>query len=433
VTDSRQRLGLLPPRVLPLLYFAAARVALLAALLVIALEPTIAAGFFYQPRLIAAVHLVTLGWLTFSIYASLYIVGPLALRIALPARAVDYVACGVAIAGLTAAIGRFWQNDMTAAGAWASFVLPAAVLLAARLWRRLRQAPVQPAVKLHIALAFANFFAAAALGVTLGLDRSRDLLPGPPLASLYVHAHLAAVGWIGLMAVGIGYRLFPMVLPAAMPEGRSLYLSAALLESGLVMLGAGLLLGLPRLVPAAAVAIAAGFAAFLAHVRRMLRLRRPPPVTLPRPDYGAMQAIAALGWLAVAMAFGLYLSVAPMSPLTLRLSVAYGAIALIGFFAQLVAGMQFRILPFFAWYWAFANSGFKGPVPNPHEMPIKDLQRTCFYLWLAGVPLLALGEAWPLPRLVSAGAWLLVLAAAAGAIDAAAVASYAFRSRPHGS
>jgi hypothetical protein len=433
-TDDRQgaaalaaRLRLLPPRALPLAYFGVARVAFLGALLALAWEPTIAAGFFYHPRLIAAVHLVTIGWLTFSIYGSLYIVGPLALRIALPAGIADYVACGAAAVGLMGAVSRFWRNEILTAGWWAALVLPAAVLLAARLWRTLRVAPVQPAVKLHIALAFANFFVAASLGVVLGLDRSRDLLPATTLANVYAHAHLAAVGWVGLMAIGIGYRLFPMVLPAAMPEGRSLYLSAALIQAGVLLLSGGLLLRIPVLVAPAALLIAGGFAAFLVHVRRMLAQRRPPPVAMRWPDYGALQAIASLSCLAVALLLGLFLAVAPVSELTIRLSLAYGVFSLIGFFAQLVAGMEYRLLPFLAWYWAFANTRFKGPVPNPHEMPLGGVQRACFYLWLAGVPLVALGAAWPLPRLVSAGASLLVLGVAAGAIDAAAIASYAFR------
>jgi hypothetical protein len=60
-------------------------------------------------------------------------------------------------------------------------------------------------------------------------------------------------------------------------------------------------------------------------------------------------------------------------------------------------------------------------------MPIPGLQRTAFFLWLAGVPLLAAGAAWPQPRIVTAGAWLVLLAVAAGGIDAAAIASTAFR------
>ena len=44
-----------------------------------------------------------------------------------------------------------------------------------------------------------------------------------------------------MMVVGLSYRLIPMMLPAAMPTGRRLYLSAILIESGLFALMAALL------------------------------------------------------------------------------------------------------------------------------------------------------------------------------------------------
>jgi hypothetical protein len=421
------RLRLLPPKFLPIVYFTAARVAVMVALLAVALDPTVAAGYFYHPRLIAIVHLVTIGWLTFSIYGSLYIVGPFAMRIALPTSWPDYVVCVAAVVGLVAAVGRFWQNDIATGGWWAALVLPAAVWLAIRILSALRASPVQRGVTAHLALAFLNFFAAAALGVTLGIDRARNLLPAPTLSNLSAHAHLAAVGWVGLMAVGVGYRLFPMVLPAAMPSGRSLYVSVVLIQAGVLASAAGWLLQRGWLVPAGAACIGGGFLAFLLHVRWMLARQKPRPPALPSPDFGALQALCALVCLALAIAMGVYLAVAPMTPLTVRLTLAYGIVGLIGFFAQLVAGMEYRLLPYFAWYWAFANTRFKGPVPSPHEMPIPGVQRAAFFLWLAGVPLLAVGAAWPLPRLVSAGAWLILLAIAAGGIDAAAIVSHAFR------
>jgi hypothetical protein len=48
----------------------------------------------------ALVHLVTLGWLTFSIFGAMYIVAPLALRTTMPVRRGDYVAYAAALTGL---------------------------------------------------------------------------------------------------------------------------------------------------------------------------------------------------------------------------------------------------------------------------------------------------------------------------------------------
>ena len=77
-----------------------------------------------------------------------------------------------------------------------------------------------------------------------------------------------------MMVVGVGYRMLPMVLPSAIPEGKSVYVSAVLLEIGVV----GLFLTLvsrERWVPFFALVIAGGVAAFLGHVVWMKRHSRP--------------------------------------------------------------------------------------------------------------------------------------------------------------
>jgi hypothetical protein len=56
----------LPPRLLPVLCFGAAHVALALAFGVVALDPRGVSGFFYHSRMLGIVHLVTLGWITAS-------------------------------------------------------------------------------------------------------------------------------------------------------------------------------------------------------------------------------------------------------------------------------------------------------------------------------------------------------------------------------
>lgn len=431
MTDSRHsRLALLPPRVLPLLYYAVARLALLTALLAVAVDPTAVAAFFYHARMLAVVHLVTLGWLTCSIVGSLYIVGPFALRIALAAGKLDYLAWLLASGGTAGVVSGFWWNTPAWVGWSGMLFLPAIAIAGGRTLLALRGAKVQPAVRLHITLAVVNFFVAAGAGIAIAFDKVHHVLPGSLLANVFAHAHLAAIGWVAMMAVGVGYRLFPMVLPAAMPEGRALYASAVLLQAGALLIGTGLVLARSSVTLAGAIATTLGFAAFLARVRGMLASRRPPPAARPWPDYGAWQSLAAVVFLALSVVVGDYLVLAPMSPWTLRVAAAYGVLGLVGFFSQLVAGMEYRLLPYFAWYWAFANTNFEGPVANPHEMPLPGVQAVAFYLWLGGVPVLAAGFLQASPALVAAGAWSLVAAVTIGAIDAIAISAHAFARAP---
>ncbi|HET6196100.1 MAG TPA: hypothetical protein VFE12_10110, partial [Acetobacteraceae bacterium] len=263
------------------------------------------------------------------------------------------------------------------------------------------------------------------LGTLIGFDKVYHFLPGFVLANVFAHAHLAAIGWASMMVVGVAYRLLPMVLPAAMPHGPTLWISAVLLELGVSGLFVTLLRQ-GRLAWIFALMVIGGFAAFFSRVVWMLRRPRTRPPGLRLPDPAVLHAGASFLWLAVASALGVWLTLAPSSSNTLRVAMAYGVFGLVGFLAQMVVGMEGRLLPMFAWYWAFANTGGKGPVPSPHAMSWRAAQELVFVLWLFGVPALAGGLALDAVPFVRAGAWCLLTATVVDAANAARILRHAF-------
>jgi hypothetical protein len=416
-----------PPRLLPIMYFGVAHVSLAIACAAVALDPRGVAGFFYHSRMLAIVHLVTLGWITASILGSLYIVGPIALRVWLPARAIDYTAFALFTTGVGGMVGHFWlgaDNGMAYSAATAA----AGILIAgAAIVRRLIGAALPPAITSHIVLAFANVAVAAAAGVLIGFDKVYHFLPGFVLANVFAHAHLAAIGWASMMVVGVGYRLLPMVLPAAMPRGRSLWASAMLLEIGVMGLFVSLLVR-SRLTALFGAVLISGFAAFLSHVVWMVRHPRTRPPGLRAPDPAVWHAVAAFGSLIVASTLGLWLAIAESTSASLRIAMVYGVFGLLGFLAQMVVGMEGRLLPIFAWYWAYANTEYKGPVRSPHEMPWRDGQQLVFVLWVFGVPALAGGLAFDAIPFVAGGAWLLFVAVLFDTATVIGIVRHAFAS-----
>ncbi len=416
----------LPPRLLPVLYFAVAHAALALAFGAVALDPRGVSGFFYHARILAIVHLVTLGWITASILGSLYIVGPIALRVWFPARWPDYTAFALVVIGIAGMVGHFWLQEYGGM-AWSAATVGTGILVAGVcIVRRLPDAQLPRAVSAHIGLAFVNILAAAVTGVLIGFDKVYHFLPGFVLATVFAHAHLAAIGWATMMVVGIAYRLLPMVLPSAMPHGASLWLSALFLQVGVSGLFVSLLIR-GRYSWLFALVIVAGLAAFLSHVAWMLRRPRPRPPGLRSPDPAVWHAAASFASLAVASVLGLWLTIAEPSATTLRVAMAYGVFGLVGFLAQMVVGMEGRLLPIFAWYWAYANTGFKGPVPSQHEMPWRTGQELVFVLWLFGVPALAGGLAFDAIPFVRAAAWSLLAATVLDTLNVARILRHAFQ------
>jgi hypothetical protein len=99
---------------------------------------------------------------------------------------------------------------------------------------------------------------------------------------------------------------------------------------------------------------------------------------------------------------------------------------LVGFLAQIVVGMEGRLLPVFAWYWAYANSGFKGTVTSQHQMSWRGGQELVFVLWLFGVPALAGGLAFDAVPFVRAAAWSLLAATLIDSVNVARILRHAF-------
>ena len=411
---------MMPARWVPLLYFAFAHATLATAFALLAFRTSSLAGFFYHPRMLAVVHLVTLGWISASILGAVYVIGPLAFRMPLPARRGDYAAFAGFSIGVTGMSSHFWI-DSPRGTAWAAGLVAAAMThVAARGLAGLRRAPVPAEARLPMALAFLNMIAAAGLGLLAAVHKVAPVARVAQLDLVYAHAHLAALGWGAMMVVGAGYRMLPMILPAAMPRGRVAYASAVLLEAGVGGLVAGFLTGGRGLWIAAPLTVA-GLAAFLSRVVWMLRHRKPAPAELRRPDWATAHALQAMICLLAACGLGLYLAVAERSEATLALSNVYGVLALVGFLSQIVVGVESRILPLFAWLWGFADRAHAEMPPSLHAASLRPLQALVFLLWTAGVPLLAFGLGTGRMTALTLGAGALLAAVVAGLVNAVVV------------
>ena len=417
-----------PARSIALLYLATAHLALGIACAVAGLWPQAIAGFFYHSWMVGVVHLVTLGWITFSIFGAMFLVAPLALRTAMPARRSDYIAYAAAVIGLVGMVGHFWISEFRGMAWSAGLVTGSVMWMTARIIRVIRHAPIQPFTKRLIILACANIWVAATTGLLIAADKTLHFLPGFVLANVFAHAHLAALGWATLMVLGVGSRLLPMILPAKMPPaGRSAAAAVILLEIGVWGLFGALLLR-SRWAVIFGLTFACGLATCGTQIVWTIRHRVPKPRGASSPDLSVGHTASAGLWLIVATIIGIALLWLPTTPGTLRLAAAYGVAGLVGFLAQMVAAMEARLLPMAAWFWAYADSRYQVAPQSPHAMRDRSLQAIVFGGWTIGVPALAAGMALESADLVGVGAWSLFAAVAVAAIDTTFVVAHTFRS-----
>jgi hypothetical protein len=396
---SSARRAFLPSPTLPLAYFAGAHLALATAMAALIVRPGLPGAFHYHPRAIALVHLITLGWISGSILGALYIVGPLALGAPVRATHLDALACVSYWLGAVGVVAAFWTGRYDVLPPASLLVLVPLAFVGARMTRALWRSRTPFGVCLHIVLAFINIIGAGVAGLALAGNRVTGDLPWPPMSLALAHGHLAVLGWAIMMIFGVAYRLIPMFVPAAMPSGPALGISAVLLESGTLGLSVALITGMPLLPWVSCVT--AAFVSFFVQIRRIVRQRRARPAELPARDWSTWQTHVAFFYLLLTAGVGIRLGVGETGS---ALAWVYGVGGLLGFVSQLVVGIQGRLLPLHAWYRSMDRRHGLPPGVSVHRLIEPRFALVIFVLWLIGVPVLLAGLATGRHVFVAAGA-----------------------------
>lgn len=358
-----------------LLYFA------LGAIGLVVVAPELAHGRFYLPRVVAIVHLFTLGWIVTSIFGALCQFLPVA--VGRPIRSVRLahasfaaqalgVACFV-IALLSGNTSLLLVGGFALTLAFASFGLNlAATLLGARersftFWA--------------LAAATVSLLATPAYGLVL-VFYLRDGGLADPFRTMAEHAHIAIVGFVLIVMVGVAHRLMPMFLLTHGVSERPAWAALALLFGSALLLNVHHVGGAARVVAAGALGCA-GVVALLVQAALFYRHRKRRAI-----DPGMSLAAAGLVGLAIAVAlapFALTRGTSDLRLLTTYFTVLLGAISLF------VAGHYYKIVPFLVWNHRYGPMLGKRKVPKVAELYSEKIAFADAALLVSGLAGLAIG------------------------------------------
>jgi hypothetical protein len=384
-------------------HFAASAIYLLAGTIgLVWIAPELARGQYISPHVAGITHLFTLGWLTTTIFGALCQSLPVALGSPLPwPRLADLgfwvYAPGVAVFAFGVAtenpVIRMIGVLLVAAG-----ILVIVSNLAAGLIRATRRDVTWAAV----AIALTFLLSTLALGLVLVHNLETGFVAAARLRVLATHLHVALVGWILVMIVGVSHRLLPMFLLAHGGDTRWTRPALALLASGVVVLAAGLLAAQPVASWLGLILIEGGIVCFLrqAYAFYRVRVRR-------KLDAGLRFAATALAFLLVTA--GLAPAVLAIGATHPHLAVIYLVTGLLGGIVLYVVGFFYKIVPLLAWTGRFRGRMGKGPVPTVAQMYSARLAYGQLGAMAIGVIALAAGIAIGQVHVVRCGAVLYLI------------------------
>ena len=294
--------GLSP--LIPLGYFACAEAAFVAGALGTAWLAPELAGHYYHPQVLALTHTITLGWITMAIMGATYQLVPVVLERPIWSERIARWQLGIVAVAVTGMVAHFYL------GTWPGLAAATAMLAAgiglyllnlAVTFRGLGRGFGGSSLRLFtpwtatarlMAMGFAGLALTTLFGLSLAANHLVRFLPGEFFPTVHAHLHLALLGWVTPMMLGVSARVYPMFLlaPATDPWTARLQVWAVALGVPALVLG---LLGVPGLTLIGTLAVAAAALVHGSWVIRMVRARQRPDL-----DWGLRFTITATAFLA---------------------------------------------------------------------------------------------------------------------------------------
>jgi hypothetical protein len=366
---------------LPLGFLSAAALAFTTAALALPWLADELAGHYYHPRLIALTHTLTLGWITLTILGASYQLIPIVLERPVWSERLGRWELGLTALGVIGIVGHaalaswpglVWSAGLVAAGVAAHIVNTALTLRGLSRWTF---------TAVLLTMGFAGLLLTTAFGAALGLEHVRAFLPGDFYARLHAHVHLALLGFVLPVVLGVSAHVYPLFLLAPRPGRRVVALQAWGLGLGApaVVLG---LLAAPALAAVGALAVAVVVGAHVTWSVGLLRASRRPSI-----DWALRFLVAGAVYLAAAAPLGVALAFDVVSGP--RWALAYGVVVLGGWASLTIVGMMLKIVPFLVWYRVYSPLAGRAPVPSLADLRWPTTEAVAFVALTAGVAALA--------------------------------------------
>ncbi|MGB8682737.1 MAG: hypothetical protein WCD12_07635 [Candidatus Binatus sp.] len=299
------------------------------------------AVFFYQIKPLALVHTFTLGWITAAMMGVMYRYVPALTHRPIPFPRMAFAQFVLYVFGVVGMIVHFaiglWLGLWTVAIVVVISILTFAAEMIPCLWPSAGSGVAETGMLLSVCF----LVLAAAIGLTLGIDKTYDFLGGSVLTNLASHVHFAALGWVTLTICAVSYRMIPaFLLPKEKLPPAAIWQLYAL-TIGVIGLGVTLLIRAPG-VAFWSILIAASLLAYIFTIGRLVRTRRMPL------DWTSRHAICGVAWLIVAIATGLVLTVTGADgEYSSRIAAAYGVTGILGWISNFIIGMSYQLFPGF--------------------------------------------------------------------------------------
>ncbi len=437
-----------PSVALPLMFTMTGLLALGAGVAWLALQPGILANYHYNQSVIAATHLMVLGWICTVVMGAMYQLVPVALETKLYSEGLARWQYAFHVAGFVGMVCMFRVWNMKQVGHFGSVLAVGVGLFVYNIARTLWRVPKWNVTATAVSAALAWISLTILLGLTMAAAKSINPYESGPspsgavgvlvhglnlvavslthfdaIQTMHAHAHLGGVGFFTMLIVGVSYKLIPMFTLSELQSRRRAVCSVALLNLGLAGSFVTILLG-SRLKLAFALVVVAALTIYGWELRAILRARKRRAL-----DWGvkyfltAVALLLPLSMLAVALSW----PDLPSNTFTGQLENVYGFLGLIGVVTFAIIGMLYKIVPFLVWFGRYSRQIGRAQVPALADLYSARLQALGYWAWLAGLAATGAATAFSSERGIRVGAGFLLLGVVTLALNVSKMLAHFFK------
>jgi hypothetical protein len=339
-------------------------------------------GHYFNPRLLAITHVCALGWATLIIFGAAYQLIPVIFETELYCYKLPWVSLLFYLSGLGLLVRSFWIFDP------GIFMQAGSILLLAGIGLFVLQVVLTSKKAASNGNIYQEFMVTsciwllgtAILGLLLVFNFRYAFLPKDHLQFLKLHAHMGIGGWFLLLIMGVSAKLIPMFLVSRIQNEKRLKMSYYMVNLALILfLFDTYLFGINFKTYLILIILIAGIISFGLYITECVKTRLKKHIDLPMAN--TFLSLALLTTAVMALPAIIYYQLKG-DAISLKLSMIYGSLLLMGWITSIILGQAFKTLPFLVWVNRYEDLAGKTKVPQPADLYNKALLRFQTYLFL---------------------------------------------------
>lgn len=341
-------------------------------------------GHYFNPKLLALVHLTTLGWISMIIFGALYQLVPVVLDVKLHNEKLAKINFYIYGLSIIIFVFAFWEmyNKTLLFQIGGSLMFTSIALFSYNIMMSAFNAKRKLIAAKFIISSIFWFFTTAVFGLILVFQLTTSFLEINHLQFLKAHAHFGIIGWFLLLIIGVSSRLIPMFLVTHNLNEKKLSFALYIINIGLLVLSTVFFMDLDAVyILPSALLIVIGIASYVSFLIDAYKNRIKKVL-----DIGMQHSVMAILTLIFPIAFA---AIAPFTfenqfEFSQQTVLVYGLSILLGFITSLLLGQTYKTLPFIVWLFEYRGKMGKGETPLPKDLYNERIAEIHYFTFAIG-------------------------------------------------